>query len=406
MESLWLPRMAYSFRPLSAFLLTLMINIGVGYAQQKVCPGQVVTHSSYQPNSNTTYRIEFFVENGEIVGVNFPSSNASYNSTYADFSNWCGGYDGAWDCLPTINVRWDNNGQQGKVKVKYTWSWWGVASSSSTDEYLINIGTPAPTYVWIDSPDPNAIPCSRNSFVVYTDNYSAWNAQYSWTGSNVQLSSNNGSNAVFSINPNTQNGSVNVQVTNSQCPSVNFNFSKSYTRTPANPTISGLSIVRPGTTEIYQVDGSGYQSYYWSVPSDWQLIEEYNGQARIRAGDMENMDGDIYFTYTDACGYSGQASKYVNTSYSGGRVAATSIAQEIVDISVSPNPVEHQLNVKIPGQGSAKVSLINAGGKEYISKEVEVGNWQYNARLLPAGLYILNVKTGDKSFSKKLLKID
>ena len=395
MESLWLPRMAYSFRPLSAFLLTLMINIGVGYAQQKVCPGQAYPYGS-QPNNNATYWIEFFITNGTIT-----SNNSQYASFTDSNGNWSYGY-------PSVNVRWDNNGQQGNVKVRYHWEafTWPFHFSYDSD-YPVNIGTPAPTYVWIDSPDPDAIPCSRSSFVVYTDDLSAWNGQYTWSGSNVQLYSNNGRNAVFSMNSNTLNGSVSVQITNSQCPNVSGGtYTKSYTRTPANPTIFGLSTVRPGTQENYSVDGGDFQSWSWQAPSDWTIVSQTSAYARLQAGNMENMDGDIYFFYTDACGYSGQASKYVNTSYSGGRLAAKKPAQEVMDISVNPNPVEQQFTVKIPGQGSAKVSLINSQGKEYFTKDVDAGDWQYNARLLPAGLYILNIKTSDRFFTKKIVKIE
>ena len=377
-------------------------------AQQNVCPGSQVQYSSL-PNVNSTYQIEFFVENGTITS-SLARNRDEVNNEYARYYSSSSDDNGViWGIYPHITVRWDNNGQVGKVKVKYTYSWWGLFSSSQTDERIMYIGTPAPTFIAIEGNNADGtVPCYRSTINFRTDNLNIWNAQYNWSSEpNMQLVNNEGTIAQFRMNNYELFSYVYLTVTNRNCPNVSNSLAKSFYRTPRTPEIQGPGNVLPNSTPHYSPPGEGFINTNWT--SDWPIIEPGNSGTYVvlRAGSSFNDYSDIVLNYTDACGYSGQVSKRVYTDHIGHRKSTgreTEDSIELVDIVVSPNPVLNDLNLKIPGDGVVSLKLTNIEGRECLVTTAKGGNWKQDISGLPAGQYILQVKSADKVYSKRILK--
>lgn len=92
---------------------------------------------------------------------------------------------------------------------------------------------------------------------------------------------------------------------------------------------------------------------------------------------------------------------------------AVTSAEEIIagmEFSVFPNPVEEELNISLKLQESSEVLLELYGGKGQLVRKIFSGEKEQGTHLisvkrnhLPAGNYILNFKSAEKSLSKKVI---
>ncbi|MBL8024948.1 MAG: T9SS type A sorting domain-containing protein [Fibrobacteres bacterium] len=72
-------------------------------------------------------------------------------------------------------------------------------------------------------------------------------------------------------------------------------------------------------------------------------------------------------------------------------------------VSVSPNPFNPVVTIRVVSSNIPEVSIFSSNGKMLLkSKTSSKGELVWNASSYPSGLYIVKVNTGNKQFSKML----
>lgn len=89
-------------------------------------------------------------------------------------------------------------------------------------------------------------------------------------------------------------------------------------------------------------------------------------------------------------------------------VTATAIEKLSVDgeLDIYPLPVRDKLNISAGGRVIRSVQIISTSGATVMTAKVSAKEAHLDTSKFPAGMYILNVKTEDKTYSRKILKID
>ncbi|WP_418509693.1 endonuclease [Corallibacter sp.] len=75
----------------------------------------------------------------------------------------------------------------------------------------------------------------------------------------------------------------------------------------------------------------------------------------------------------------------------------------IANIGIYPNPVKNILNIKLANQQETQVDIFNVLGKKVLSKTI-YNSSTINTQELTSGIYIMKIKQGNASISKKLIK--
>ncbi|WP_418513470.1 endonuclease [Corallibacter sp.] len=75
----------------------------------------------------------------------------------------------------------------------------------------------------------------------------------------------------------------------------------------------------------------------------------------------------------------------------------------IANIGIYPNPVKNILNIKLANQQETQIDIFNVLGKKVLSKTI-YNSSTINTQELTSGIYIMKIKQGNASISKKLIK--
>ncbi len=84
--------------------------------------------------------------------------------------------------------------------------------------------------------------------------------------------------------------------------------------------------------------------------------------------------------------------------------------EQSVAVSTYPNPVDDQLTIELdsPFSGEAFIKLTSLNGREIFNRKIKtslgLNSFSINTSGLRAGIYVLNVNAGDKSFKTKIVK--
>ena len=76
------------------------------------------------------------------------------------------------------------------------------------------------------------------------------------------------------------------------------------------------------------------------------------------------------------------------------------------DVMIYPLPIKDKLNVSAKGKTIRSIQIININGSIMRSYNVSAKKVSLNVGNLSAGTYIVNIVAGNKTFSKKVIKIE
>ncbi|GGG59052.1 endonuclease [Bizionia arctica] len=76
---------------------------------------------------------------------------------------------------------------------------------------------------------------------------------------------------------------------------------------------------------------------------------------------------------------------------------------QLNDISIYPNPVSNTLNIQLNKSEETQIDIFNILGKRVLTKTIRQSQ-SINVENLNSGIYILKIKQGDATISKKLIK--
>ena len=87
-------------------------------------------------------------------------------------------------------------------------------------------------------------------------------------------------------------------------------------------------------------------------------------------------------------------------------VAISSIQDLAISaLSIYPNPVANELNVKFNANSAATIELVNVAGQVIESKNAnQFANVTFNTSALNAGVYFVNIKVAEGTFTQKIVK--
>ncbi len=75
------------------------------------------------------------------------------------------------------------------------------------------------------------------------------------------------------------------------------------------------------------------------------------------------------------------------------------------DLNCFPNPFKDFITIEYPSSEAAILEILSAHGKLVFKKELNnSGSYKINLSSLPAGIYLVKLKTGNKTLTEKILK--
>jgi hypothetical protein len=82
------------------------------------------------------------------------------------------------------------------------------------------------------------------------------------------------------------------------------------------------------------------------------------------------------------------------------------IASDVQKVSVFPNPVKNVVNVNLTGfTGKSVVSMFDVNGRAVLQRQVSTTNSQLDISALPAGVYMMRIRNGEKDvYMTKIVK--
>jgi hypothetical protein len=81
------------------------------------------------------------------------------------------------------------------------------------------------------------------------------------------------------------------------------------------------------------------------------------------------------------------------------------LLSDLKGLSIYPNPVANELNVKFNTNSSATIELVNVTGQVIETKNTsEFANVTFNTAELNAGVYFVNIKVAEGTFTQKIIK--
>jgi hypothetical protein len=150
------------------------------------------------------------------------------------------------------------------------------------------------------------------------------------------------------------------------------------------------------------VDASGFSSDIQAT-----LIDNYTGKRQLI--DLSKMNTYDFEVNNDAASFAnGRFMIVLNNAIPLNTSQETSIAE--VDVKISPNPVQNQLqiNLHVPGSEIKTVRLLNNQGQIVTVKSLgnaEIINTNLDTSNLPSGIYLVEILKGNnKVFTKKIVK--
>jgi hypothetical protein len=106
----------------------------------------------------------------------------------------------------------------------------------------------------------------------------------------------------------------------------------------------------------------------------------------------------IVYHYTDSNGCTDSASSQVTVGL------CTGVEQDdpLQRLNTFPNPFNDQLNIKVEMKSEA--TIFDATGRKVMTFKLSQGENHTSTKELPNGVYLLQVNTGEKVITKKIVK--
>jgi hypothetical protein len=294
---------------------------------------------------------------------------------------------------PTITVRWNNqNGIQGKVEAIGYWNDWPYSFSTNKEELYVDIGSPPIGQFTA----VHVAPCSESSSAFSVAPITGATS-YSWSNTLGWSTASTGATATFTATTSTTSGTVSVTAINANC-SVNSTRTISVSRDATIPFVEGDEVVPPNNNETFiTVRGS---NFYWTPPSGWTTMgSQGNYFMQIQAPSYSSA-GYVSVTYVDACGVSGETSKFVSTEPYEEDFRSGGGEEELL---VFPNPTSNYLFVRgRKKEGFAAIIRTEYG--ELIQQTLHApGETNIDVSKLAEGRYFVQITSGEKTKIKRLV---
>jgi len=322
-----------------------------------------------------------------IIGTNTPAVNVTISSSNnvtncvtpngsatAVASGGAGGFTYSW-----------SNGQSGQTATglnvgSYTVVATDANGCSGTSSVTISDNRVLPTVTVNVVSDVTS--CSNPNGAVMASPSPAGQYTYSWSpGGGTSSLLNNLSAGIYTVTVTDNNGCT---ASGSNTVANNLNF-PTVTATATNETSAPAN---DGTATAVASGGVLPYSYSWS-----------NGGTTAT---ITGLDADTYsVTVTDFAGCTASASATVNTDVGIGDL------KDVVSFSLFPNPANDKVNLRLELNDVKEVSVVwyDVLGQTVMERtEARVKSFeeQFNAAVLPQGIYMVRIKIGNEELSSKL----
>jgi hypothetical protein len=229
------------------------------------------------------------------------------------------------------------------------------------------------------------------------------NAVYHWlvNGSMLMSGSGAGPYTVCYDSVGTYDIGLWVEIPNS-CNSDTTIQSYTFPPTATFKMSAGYSAVNTPVTITYQGLAKANSNFAWNFNGGTVLSGSGAGPYQVSWANTGAKNVTLTLTTPN----------YPTVSYTQSVLIVTTDLEKpfgVSDISLSPNPASHILNVQFtpPFGEESQIELLNATGQKlqqwHFSQEKEV-KLQADVRNLPKGIYFMRVKVGEKTFSQKWAK--
>lgn len=172
------------------------------------------------------------------------------------------------------------------------------------------------------------------------------------------------------------------------------------TATPPSPaTVSGNTLVCPGSVVIYSiVPVAGASSYSWTLPGGWSGTSLTN-TISITIGPLS---GQIAVACKNCCGYSQPTTLDIS-------VSCTGIKEELknsVQFIILPNPNRGSFTVKRSGNENSKLEIYNNIGQIVYSRRLEKAEEKIEVKLSNGVYFVLIHNDNNIASSQRLIITD
>ena len=178
---------------------------------------------------------------------------------------------------------------------------------------------------------------------------------------------------------------------------VNFVTDKTFTITPAAPQSSGTATLKFYFTEAEIVAWEGATG---NVRGDLTIIKDNGVTQETVVATIGAFGSDMTLQGTFSTGIDG--------TYYFGRATALGVANNDFSLfNVFPNPTNGSVNITLSSNDDVQVSLFDIRGRQVYTKVHNNNSATFNEVIdfsaVSAGVYLLNVESGDKRATKKLV---
>ena len=155
-----------------------------------------------------------------------------------------------------------------------------------------------------------------------------------------------------------------------------------------------------GVGEADSVMANVKQDSFYVVP---RRIDYGDCTGYISGSGRFSEDSIYYSSIMGGCGIEG----IIEFTCSGKRLTtnSTEITSSQIKINCFPNPFKDYITIEYPTSEAAVLEILSAHGKLVFKKEInDSGSTKINLSSLPAGLYLVKLKTSRKTLTEKMLK--
>ncbi len=176
--------------------------------------------------------------------------------------------------------------------------------------------------------------------------------------------------------------SIFIDTVDASCPGTDAVFNYSFGAIPNEIVFSNQSSTPTAFINTQWDFGDGNTSTTVNPTHTYAALGTYN----------------VYLTITDSCGTDSAFQQVVIT-------ALNTKEQALTGLNIFPNPVLNQINIQLQNAQPFGYKLMSNTGQIILENKNALGEVQVDLNHLPAGIYFLQVKSGNKVQVKKLIKL-
>lgn len=214
-------------------------------------------------------------------------------------------------------------------------------------------------------------------------------------------------NAVFTENTLSQSQTYTIQVVASGTEPLVATLSWTDRQGQlSNSTVDATTSRLVNNLDLRVISSTNQENFPWMLNQNWDEIYALKGDNN--ADNIEKVEipvaaGTYTIRVTHKGNLTGGAQDY-SLLVSGINQVLGTAAPTKDFAAIWPNPAKNTLNVKLDGSGDASVTLYDISGRIVLAEKMNGAQSTFGIESLPQGVYLAEIKQGERQITKKIVK--